>query len=116
MKKVKINTEKVDEHLKEKLKDPYFNELYELEQQKLELVKKIIAYRIENNMTQEELADKIGITQQHISKIENCEFTDIVTLLKVLLYVGFRVIMKPIPIKPRTRKKIRRVIQGLATA
>ena len=116
MRKIKLNIEKVDEHLKEKLKDPYFKELYELEQQKLALVEKIIGYRIENNMTQEELADKIGITQQHISKIENGDFADILTLLKTLLYVGFRVRMQPVPIKPAARKKIRRVIQEMTSA
>lgn len=33
----------VDKHLQEKLKDPYFKELYELEQQKYAIVKKSIA-------------------------------------------------------------------------
>lgn len=112
---MKYKLEKVDEHLKEKLKDPYFKELYELEQQKLGLVKKIIAYRIDNNITQEELADQVGVTQQHISKIENCDFTDPATLAKVLLYVGFRVHMRAEPIRPIVaKKKIKRVIQRLA--
>ena len=113
---MKYKIESVNEHIKEKLKDPYFKELYELEQQKLGLVKKIISYRVDNNITQEELADQVGVTQQHISKIANCEFTDPVTLAKVLLFVGFRVHMKAEPIRPVTRKKIRRVIQKLAMA
>jgi len=113
---MKYKIESVNEHIKEQLKDPYFKELYELEQQKLGLVKKIIAYRVSNNITQEELADQVGVTQQHISKIENCEFTDPVTLAKVLLFVGFRVHMKAEPIRTVTRKKIRRVIQKLAMA
>ncbi|NQU73885.1 MAG: helix-turn-helix transcriptional regulator [Candidatus Omnitrophica bacterium] len=113
---MKYKIESVNEHIKEQLKDPYFKELYELEQQKLGLVKKIIAYRVSNNITQEELADQVGVTQQHISKIENCEFTDPVTLAKVLLFVGFRVHMKAEPIRSVARKKIRRVIQKLAMA
>ena len=113
---MKYRIESVNEHIKDKLKDPYFKELYELEQQKLGLVKKIIKYRVDNNITQEELSDQIGVTQQHISKIENCEFTDPVTLAKVLLFVGFRVHMKAEPIRSVTRKKIRRVIQKLAMA
>ncbi|MBL7157066.1 MAG: helix-turn-helix transcriptional regulator [Candidatus Omnitrophica bacterium] len=113
---MKYKIESVDEHIKEKLKDPYFKELHELEHQKLGLVKKIISYRVNNNITQDELADQVGVTQQHISKIENCEFTDPVTLAKVLLFVGFRVHMKAEPIRPVTRKKIRRVIQKLAMA
>ena len=113
---MKYKIESVNEHIKEKLKDAYFKELYELEQQKLGLVKKIINYRVNNNITQEELADQVGVTQQYISKIENCEFTDPVTLAKVLLFVGFRVYMKAEPIRPVTRKKIRRIIQKLAMA
>jgi DNA-binding XRE family transcriptional regulator len=117
MGKRKISFEKVDEHLKKKLKDPYFKEQYELEQQKVTLIKRIIAYRMDKNMTQEELADKIGITQQHISKIENGNFTDPHTLAKVLLYVGFRVIMRAEPIRPiAERKRIRNVIQRMAMA
>jgi len=113
---MKYKIESVNEHIKEELKDPYFKELYELEQQKLGLVKKIISYRVNNSITQGELADQVGVTQQHISKIENCEFTDPVTLAKVLLFVGFRVHMKAEPIRSVTRKKIRRVIQKLALA
>jgi len=37
---------RVDTHLKKKLKDPYFKELYGLEEQKLKIAKKIIQYRI----------------------------------------------------------------------
>ncbi len=39
---IEMRLQKVDEHLKEKLKDPYFKELYELEEQKLKIVKRII--------------------------------------------------------------------------
>ena len=41
-----MTEQRVKEHLQEKLKDPYFRELYELEQQKNNIVKQIIAYRI----------------------------------------------------------------------
>ena len=81
----------VKEHLKEELKDPYFKELHELGQQKREVVKKIIAYRIKHNLNQRQLAKKIGVTQQHISKIENGEFSSIFTLEKVLLGIGYSV-------------------------
>jgi len=93
-----MRVERVDEHLKEKLKDPYFKELYELEEQKLAIVKRIIAYRIKNKLNQNQLAKRAGVTQQHISKIENGEFSNITTLAKVLLFVGFAVQIKAIPI------------------
>jgi len=113
---MKIKLRKVDKHLKEKLRDPYFRELYELEEQKILLVKKIIDYRIQNNLTQEQLAEQVGVTQQHISKIENGEFSSMRTLLKVLLYIGFKVAIKPVPLGPNERKKVKRTIQKLQIA
>jgi len=47
---------KVQNHLEEKLKDPYFRELYELEEQKRAIVKRIIDYRIRHKISQAQLA------------------------------------------------------------
>lgn len=96
----------VNKHLEKKLKDPYFRKLYELEEQKLEIVKHIIDYRIKNNLTQGQLAKRVGVTQQHISKIENGEFSNIATLEKILLFIGFTVKLKAIPLEKRTREQI----------
>ncbi len=96
----------VDKHLEEKLKDPYFKELYELEEQKLDIVKHIIDYRIKNNLTQEQLAKRAGVSQQHISKIENGEFSNIVTLEKVLLFIGFKVKLEVVPLSKRIKEQI----------
>jgi transcriptional regulator with XRE-family HTH domain len=97
---------KVDTHLKNKLKDPYFKELYELEQQKLKIAKKIIQYRIKHNLTQRQLAKRIGITQQHLSKIENGEFSNILTLEKILLFIGYKVKIKVVPLPEQIIKRI----------
>lgn len=92
-----MRTQRVEEHLKEKLRDPYFRELYELEEQKLAIVKPIIEYRIKHNLSQGQLARRAGVTQQHISKIENGEFSSIATLEKVLLFIGFTVRFQAVP-------------------
>lgn len=102
---------RVKEHLKEKLKDPYFKELYELEEQKLSIVKQIINYRIKNKLTQKQLAEKAGITQQHISKIENGEFSSIMTLEKVLLMIGLTVKIKTVPVSQKVRNRMKHIIQ-----
>lgn len=98
----------VNEHLKEKLKDPYFRELYELEQQKYNIVRKIIDYRIKNGITQSDLAKEAGVSQQHISKIENGVFSNIMTLEKVLLHIGLTVRMKVVALKPTVKRQIKK--------
>ena len=105
-----MRLESVDKHLKEKLKDPYFRELYELEEQKLEIVKRIVDYRIKHGLNQRELAKKVGVTQQHISKIESGDFANVMTLEKVLLAIGFTVQMKAVQLKPTIADRIRKVI------
>ena len=82
---------KVDDHVKEELKDPHFRELYELEAQKFRVVKRIIAARIKYGWTQTDLAEKAGVTQQHISKIENGEFSNLFALEKLLGFLGLAI-------------------------
>ncbi len=101
-----MKLKKVDELLKEDLKDPYFKELWELEEQKLEIVKPVIAYRIKYNLTQGQLAKKMGVTQQHISSIERGEFSSVATLEKVLLFVGYNVRMQAVPLTKSVRERI----------
>ena len=105
-----MRLQKVDEHLKEKLKDPYFKELYELEEQKLKIVKRIIEHRIKNKLSQKQLAERVGVTQQHISKIENGEFSSMATLEKVLLFIGYTVRMQAIPLSQGIRHKLERLV------
>ena len=106
-----MKAERVEEHLKEKLKDPYFKELYELEEQKLSIVKQIVDYRIKHNITQAQLAKKAKVTQQHISKIENGEFSNIATLEKILLFIGYTVKIKAVPLNSKIKKKIENALR-----
>lgn len=107
-----MRLEKVDEHLKEKLKDPYFKELYELEEQKLGIVKRIVEYRVKHNFSQEDLAEKADVTQQHISKIENGEFSSVMTLEKILLYIGYTVKIQAVPLRHQIRGRIERSVRS----
>lgn len=103
----------VNQHLKEKLNDPYFKELYELEQQKYDIVKKIVEYRIKKKISQSELAKEARVSQQHISKIENGEFSSIMTLEKVLLHIGMTVRIKVVALDSTAKRQIKK---ALATA
>jgi len=98
------------DHLKEELKDPYFKELYELSQQKLQVVKKIIGYRIKYNLNQRQLAKQLGVSQQHISKIENGEFSSMATLEKVLLGIGYSVKIQAIPLSGKAKNRLSKVL------
>lgn len=98
-----VRLRRVDDHIKEMIReDPEFKRLYEISQKRLEIVKPIIRYRIEHNLTQGQLAKKIGVTQQFVSKIELGEFSNIKTLEKVLAYIGFQVKIEAVPIKGKS--------------
>ena len=107
-----MKIKKVDDLFNEDLKDPYFKELWELEEQKLEIVKPIIEYRIKHNFTQGQLAKKIGVTQQHISNIESGEFSSVATLEKVLLFVGYKVKMEAVPLTRNVKERIFRFLNS----
>ncbi len=99
---------KVDDWLAEELKDPHFRELYELERQKTNTILPIIDYRNKHDLTQAQLAQKLGISQQHLSKIESGDFTSMETLQKVLRFVGYTVQMRAVPLSPSVAKQTRR--------
>ena len=103
---------KVDDLLKEDLKDPYFKELWELEEQKLEIVKPIIEYRIKHNLTQGQLDKQIHVSQQHISNIESGEFSSVATLEKVLLFIGYKVKMQAIPLTRSVKNRIHKSLSS----
>ncbi|MEK6715445.1 MAG: helix-turn-helix transcriptional regulator [Candidatus Omnitrophota bacterium] len=113
MKKIRkaIAVKAISQHIKEEIrKSPIFKELYELEEQKLNVVKWIVNYRIKNNLTQGQLAKKARVTQQYISKIENGDFSSIVTLEKILLFIGYTVKIQAVPLSHRVKNSIERLI------
>ena len=82
---------KVDDYIKEKIKrNPDFKARYNLLMEKAAVVKKIIAYRIRHKLSQEQLAEEIGVTQQYISKIEEGEFSNLDAIEGILEHLGYR--------------------------
>ena len=89
---------KVDDYIKEKIKrNPDFKAHYDLLMEKAAVVKKIIAYRIRHKLSQEQLAEEIGVTQQYISKIEEGEFSNLDTIENVLENIGYRLKLEVVP-------------------
>ncbi len=57
--------------LNEQLKDPEFKKEWDDIQPEMDVIRAIIDNRIAQNLTQKELAERTGINQADISKIEN---------------------------------------------
>lgn len=60
-----------DDHLKEQLRDPEFRRLWKKSEPQRRIASQSIKARIEKNMSQKQLAKKMGTTQAVISRIEN---------------------------------------------
>ncbi|MBR4669475.1 MAG: helix-turn-helix transcriptional regulator [Butyrivibrio sp.] len=59
------------EYKENRMKNPEFAKAYEEIEPELNVIRAIIDARISQNMTQKELAEKTGIAQTEISKLEN---------------------------------------------
>jgi len=64
------------------LKDPEFKKLYNDSQPEFEIAKAIIRARIENKITQKELAKRMNTTQSVISRLEHGRTSPSIALLK----------------------------------
>ena len=58
-------------YLAQQMEDPAFAAEYEAQRPEYEAIRAVIAARLACNMTQKELAEKTGIQQSNISRIEN---------------------------------------------
>lgn len=58
-------------YLERQMEDPEFAEEYTAMRPEYEAMRAVIAARLECNMTQKELAEKTGIRQSNLSRIEN---------------------------------------------
>ena len=58
-------------YLAQQMEDPAFASEYEAQRPEYEAIRAVIAARLACNMTQKELAEKTGIRQSNISRIEN---------------------------------------------
>ena len=75
---------KFDDYLQEQLKDPDFKKECDDIQPEMDVIRAMIDARIEQNLTQKELAARTGIDQADISKLENGTRNPSLKLLKKL--------------------------------
>ena len=88
---------KFREHLKEMMEDEDFRKEYETLQPQYEVVKQIISAREELHITQKDLAERTGIRQSNISRLERGNYNPSVEFLRKIakglgkeLHIGFR--------------------------
>ena len=105
---MRIRLKSVDEHFREKSKDPRFRELLELEEEKAKVASLIVKYRADHHLNQGQLARKVGVTQQYISKIEEGDFSNLSTIQKILWVLGYHVSLRVFPLDSRTRRVFQR--------
>lgn len=71
-------------YLQEQLQDPEFAKEYEVIQPEMDIIKAIVEARTSQHLTQKELAERTGINQADISKLENGTRNPSINLLKRL--------------------------------
>ena len=74
----------LDRFLNEQLKDPEFKAEWERIQPEYEIMRSLIDVRIKLNLTQKELAERSGVRQSNISRVENGTVSPTVATLQAL--------------------------------
>ena len=71
-------------YIEKQMDDPEFRAEYEASETEDQLTRSLIAARMASNMTQKELADKSGVRQSNISRIESGSCSPTVATLQAL--------------------------------
>jgi len=72
--------------LNTRLKDPVFANEYKKLEPEYEIIRQIILSRNEKKITQKELADRIGIKQSNISRLESGNYNPSLDFLKKVAF------------------------------
>ena len=90
-----VNNMRVDDYLQEQLKNPEFKKEWDENELEYQLMVMILKARNEQNLTQSELAERTGIRQSNISRIEKGQaLPSISTLCKIAHGLGKRLQIK----------------------
>ena len=71
-----------EEFLKEQMEYPEFREEYEALAPRYAIIRQLIQERIKGNLSQKELAEKIGVTQSNISRLESGSYNPSLAFLQ----------------------------------
>ena len=81
-------------HKKELMQDPEFAAGYEEQRRLMGIAMEVAKLRAKQGLSQTELAERSGITQQQLSKLERGENCNLSTFLKVCISLGMEVKLK----------------------
>ena len=84
VKKRRAKMSELRDYINEQLKDPEFKKEWDNLEPEMEVVRAMIKARTAQNLTQKDLAEKTGINQANISKLENGNMNPSLKLLKRL--------------------------------
>lgn len=62
------------DYLQEHLEDPDFKKQWEAGEPAFQIAQQVIGYRVQNGLTQKQLAEKVGTSQSAIARIESFEY------------------------------------------
>ncbi|HOO65118.1 MAG TPA: helix-turn-helix transcriptional regulator [Synergistaceae bacterium] len=71
-----------EDFIKNQMEDPEFREEYEALAPRYAVIRQIIRERMARNMSQKELAAKIGVTQSNISRLESGSYNPSLAFLQ----------------------------------
>lgn len=97
---------KFEEHKRRLMKDPEFRKAYDELEPIYKVIRRLVAYRIDDGITQKQLAEKIGTKQSSISRFESSMILPSLTFLYTIadaLNLQLRMDVVPKP-KSRTTK------------
>ena len=96
---------KFDDYLQEQLKDPEFKKEWDDIQPEMDVIRAMIDTRIGQNLTQKQLAERTGIDQADISKLENGTRNPSLKLLKRLAKgMGMQLKIEFVPMQAQARE------------
>ncbi len=73
---------KFNDFLNEQLKDPEFKKEYDSLEVEYDIINQIIKTRLEQNLTQADLAKKVGTAQSNISRLESGNYNPTLEFLE----------------------------------
>lgn len=96
---------KFDDYLQEQLKDPEFKKEWDDIQPEMDVIRAMVDTRIGQNLTQKQLAERTGIDQADISKLENGTRNPSLKLLKRLAKgMGMQLKIEFVPMQAQARE------------